>query len=176
MGNAPAVTLDMSKAQPIAQAQPVTLDMTKAQPINPTPLDVLSRTNQNMALAMSGQSAQMRPDDQAQFESGRTAGTIAAAGTLATGALSAAGAALTAPTVGTQTVGTGILDAAGEEIKREVLKYGPSLGKQAASTAVKWVANNPVSAALGYHLARKLGVPLPKILDVLGAMSETPTP
>jgi len=54
------------------------------------------------------------------------------------------------------------------------MKYSPSLGKQAATAAVKWVANNPVIAAGAYHVARKLGVPLPRVLDLLGVWSEAP--
>src|ERR1700730_2489012 len=107
------VTLDFSKAQPIA---PVALDFSKAEPVNPTPQQNLSRTNANMALAMSGQQAQMNPQDQTQFEAGRKAGTISGGGTVALGALGGLGSALTAPTAATETVGTGVLDAAGEEI------------------------------------------------------------
>jgi hypothetical protein len=100
--NAPAppspITLDMSKAQPIAQVAPVTLDMSKAQPLNPTDQEKFSRTMGNMAAAMSGQ-PMATPDDQKQFDAGRQAGTIAGGVQLAT---SAGLGALTAPSVATR--------------------------------------------------------------------------
>jgi len=160
MGNAPAVTLDMSKAQPIVQAQPVTLDMTKAQPINPTPLDTLSRTNQNMALAMSGQSAQMRPDDQAQFDAGRAAGTIAGGVQLAT---STGLGALAAPSV---TTAAGPLVPAGRDaagkflpwIASQVTTEGPSLARQGVSAATDFLSAHPLAAAALKRTLQGLGV------------------
>jgi hypothetical protein len=99
MGNSP-VTLDFSKAQPIA---PVTLDFSKAQPLPRR--DPMSSVNANMTAAMSGQRMQT-PEDQAQFEQGKKAGTISAASQMATSGL--VGPAL-APTVSAAEVGTGIL-------------------------------------------------------------------
>jgi hypothetical protein len=39
-------------------------------------------------------------------------------------------------------------------------------------TAAKWVKDNPVLAGIGYHVARELGIPLPKMLDVLSKFKE----
>jgi hypothetical protein len=38
---------------------------------------------------------------------------------------------------------------------------------RAALVAGKWAGAHPVVAAMGYHLARELGIPLPKIMDVM---------
>jgi hypothetical protein len=40
-----------------------------------------------------------------------------------------------------------------------------------ARVATKWATTHPVVAAFGYHLARELGIPLPKILDVMSKFS-----
>jgi hypothetical protein len=159
MGGTP-ITLDFSKAQPIAAPPPVTLDFSKAEPINPTPQDVLSRTNQNMALAMSGQSAQMRPDDQAQFESGRTAGTIAGGVQLAT---SAGLGALAAPSV---TTAAGPLVPAGRDaagkflpwVASQVTTVGPSLARQGVSAATDFLSDHPLAAAALKRTLQGLGV------------------
>jgi hypothetical protein len=37
----------------------------------------------------------------------------------------------------------------------------------AAKAITAWTVAHPVATAMGYHLARELGIPLPKILDVL---------
>lgn len=86
-------------------------------------------------------------------------------------AIAAAAGAAFAPTATTETIGTGILDAAGQEFKREVVKYGPSVARQVAQNIGTWVRANPAKAAsaaglagLGYQLARTAGVPLPDIL------------
>ncbi len=78
-----------------------------------------------------------------------------------------AAARLLAPTVGTATAGTGILDATGSEITREIMTYGPSIGRQAVVTAVKWIAANPGKSVIAYQLARAAGVPLPDVLKKL---------
>ena len=51
-------------------------------------------------------------------------------------ALAAGGTALAAPSATTETVGTGILDTAGEEIMREGIKYGPSAIAKALSSPI----------------------------------------
>jgi hypothetical protein len=135
MGNSPVV-LDFSKAQPIDAG--VTLDFSKAQPLNRTP----QTTNSLMALAMSGQQAQMSPTNRAQFEQGRLAGTAAAAGTAAFGTL---GSLLGAPSMSTTSVGTGILDATGQEIMKDVTQYGPSVARQ--------VLSHPLAQKLLLHAA-----------------------
>jgi hypothetical protein len=81
-------------------------------------------------------------------------------------AMGAVGGAL-APTVTAETAGTGILDATSQEITREVLSYGPSLGRQALQTMVRWVASNPVKAGVAYEFARRFGVPLPNVLKII---------
>jgi hypothetical protein len=42
----------------------------------------------------------------------------------------------------------------------------PLIGAGAKAVA-GWTAAHPVAAAMGYHIARELGIPLPKILDVM---------
>lgn len=177
MGGTLTVTLDKSTLKPIgvqsvSSGPAVTLDKSTLKPINdPTYAgnafpelknDRLSRTLYNMTAAMSGQKL-ATPEDQAEGEKGRAAGFKAAA---LTAASSTVGGVLSAPAVGTATVGTGILDATGQAITREAIKYGPSVATQAA----RWIATNPVATAFGYHVARRLGIPLPKILDVLQAI------
>ena len=138
MGNSP-VTLDFSKAQSIDAG--VTLDFSRAQLLKPNPQQALSQTNSLMTLAMSGQQAQMNPAERAQFESGRNAGTASAAGTVALGTLGALGV----PTVSTGSVGTGILDATGQEIMKDVVQYGPSVARQ--------VLSHPLAQKLLLHAA-----------------------
>jgi hypothetical protein len=99
-----------------------------------------------MALAMSGQQAQMNPEDQEQFESGRQAGFGSAA---ATAALGAAGGALAAPSVTAGSVGTGILDAAGHEIMKDLMQYGPS--------AARAILSHPLGQKLLMHAAGMAG-------------------
>jgi hypothetical protein len=142
MGNSP-VTLDFSKAQPIDTG--VTLDFSKAQLLNRNPQQTLSQANSLMALAMSGQQAQMNPADRARFEQGRQAGTASAAGTVAGGTLSA----LLGPTASTASVGTGILDATGQEIMKDVTQYGPSVARQ--------VLSHPLAQKLLLHAAGLAG-------------------
>lgn len=83
MGNTP-VTLDFSKAQPVApptSGPGVTLDFSKSQPLSqpaPTPEQALSRTNANMTAAMSGQ-PMPNPEDQQGFDAGKEAGMESAA-------------------------------------------------------------------------------------------------
>ena len=151
MGGTPTITLDKSTLQPIAAPIPesssgapatpntanmpkVTLDKSTLTPLNPTREEKLSRTLQNMTYAMSGQSEQMHPDDKAEFDRGLEAGAKSAFGTVASGAAVGALAPAFAPTVaGTQAVGTGILDAAGKEIFRDITTYGPSVARQVLS-------------------------------------------
>jgi|SRR5215831_20879530 len=45
---------------------------------------------------------------------------------------------------------------------------GPVLG-----TAAKWAALHPVQTEMGIHLARRLGVPIPKVLDAISEFSGT---
>ena len=42
----------------------------------------------------------------------------------------------------------------------------------AIGTGAAWAKKNPVVAGLGYHIARELGIPLPKVLDVLAKYKE----
>jgi hypothetical protein len=122
----------------------------------------LSRTLQNMTYAMSGQSDQMHPDDKAEFDRGVKAGAKSAAVTTATGAASAAAAPLTAPVAtGTEAVGTGILDATGHEIMRDVTTYGPSVARQ--------VFSHPLTQSLLTRVAGYAGAGyILKMLGVLG--------
>ena len=78
-----AVTLDMSKAQPIGAAPaPVTLDMSKAQPINqPSQWDQeQAQASQNRLSLVSGLTGMPTPNmseaDKASFEQGKAAGAV----------------------------------------------------------------------------------------------------
>jgi hypothetical protein len=87
-----------------------------------------------------------------------TLGAIAGAGAIP-GAVSAGYSALTAPTATAATVGTGLLDEAGNEITREAIKYGPSLLRTiatspAAVTAAKWLVGGS-AAAIAESFLRK---------------------
>ena len=157
MGN--PITLDFSKAQPLAPANPsattstgtsVTLDFSKAQKLAPAGEDDLTRMNRQMTAALSGQTTTLSDEEKQQAETGKAAGFKAAAVTAAGGAIAAP---LGAASVATEQVGTGILDSSGQEIMREVMQSGPSLGRQALTATARWVAQNPGKAAAAYQLA-----------------------
>src|SRR5262249_36209347 len=100
----------------------------------------------------------------------RRAPAALVAGPLMAGAQLAAPVAvssLAAPTATAEATGTGILDAAGNEIMREVVRYGPSLGRQALQSTVGWVTRHPYIAAAAYEGARRAGVPLPNVISWL---------
>jgi len=191
MGTTPKPLFDMSKAVPLTPSEHPLFDMSKAVPMemggfadalvskdnggfadalvrktnNPTSEQKLSRTLQNMTYAMSGQSDQMHPDDKAEFDRGVKAGTTAGIVTAATGALSGAAAPLTAPrAIGTTAVGTGILDATGREIMRDVTTYGPSVARQ--------VLSHPLTQSLLARTAGYAGAGY--ILKTLGILGNKP--
>jgi hypothetical protein len=89
----------------------------------------------------------------------------------ATGALTAAPAVVgaLAPTVaGTTAVGTGILDASGAEITKDVTTMGPSLARAGLNMAVNAIKAHPyISTAIATHLANALGIPVPKVLKAI---------
>jgi hypothetical protein len=89
----------------------------------------------------------------------------------ATGALTAAPAVVgaLAPTVaGTTAVGTGILDASGAEITKDVTTMGPSLARAGVNLAVNAIKAHPyISTAIATHLANALGIPVPKVLKAI---------
>ena len=137
-----------------------------APQLKPNPI---SRTNANMAAALAGQ-RQLTPEDQERFESGKQSGFISGATQVGMGALGP----LTGPTAVAATEGTGVLDSAGNEIMREVTKYGPSLGRQGLQATVSWISRHPALAAVAYEGARRAGVPLPNIIGWLSkAAGET---
>jgi len=122
-----------------------------------------------MTAAMSGQQ-QATPQDQEQFEQGKQSGFIAGATQAGLGALGP----LAGPTRIAATEGTGILDASGNELRRAVTKYGPSLGSQALKSTVSWISRHPLLAAAGYEAGRRAGIPLPNIVGWLAkAAGET---
>ena len=122
--------------------------------------DARSRTFQNMTSAMSGQPMQ-NPEDQAEAEKGRKAGTIAGGIQLATGAAGG----LFAPGVQVAQETSSILGPEGEPVVKEVLKKTPSVAAKTASTVVdtaqtiaKWTKENPIKAVAVEALAREMGV------------------
>lgn len=127
-----------------------------------TPEQTLSRTNANMAAAMSGQ-PQSTPEDQANFEQGRKAGTIQGGIDIAAGAtLGAANAGIEAlasrVTPAAKMVATGLLDEIGNPIMRQ--QAVESIGKIPGilKSAYDWANANPVKAYLLYKVADEIGL------------------
>lgn len=86
----------------------------------------------------------------------KAAGAAVVAAVPATTAAITGVGALAAPTVGTATVGTGVLDAAGKEITREAVTYGPSLLRTAATSSLAKIAYKWIAGGAAYGLARHL--------------------
>lgn len=131
-------------------------------PDPPTPEQRLSRTNANMAAAMSGQ-PQSTPEDQANFEQGRKAGTIRGGVDIATGAtLGAANAGIEALasklTPAAKMVATGLFDELGNPIMRQ--QAVESIGRIPGilKSAYDWANANPVKAYLLYKVADEIGI------------------
>jgi hypothetical protein len=108
-----------NSALPIPQGAVVTAP--SSNPDLSSALDSITRMNTGQPMAT--------PEQQAQFEQGRTAGSVSGLATAA-----AVPAAMTAP------------------------EWGPPVAKYAAQ--------HPFATAFAVHLARELGIPLPKVLDV----------
>jgi hypothetical protein len=140
MGTTP-VTLDLSKAQALPQPAPVKLDMSKAVSISePDSVFVPSHGYGGGGSYVSG-----TPSEIQGIRDKQNAGIAAGIG-LATGAAAAPViGALTAPTVATEAVGTGILDASGNEIMKDVMSYGPSTARA--------VLSHPLTQKLLMHAA-----------------------
>jgi hypothetical protein len=123
--------------------------------------DPESRTRYNMMAAMSGQKL-ATPEDQAEGERGRKAGTIAGGRDIlmmsGLGAASAGREALTAGGSVTKQVATGLVDELGNPIMREetVKTIGriPGLLK----SAYDWANANPVKAYLLLKVAGEIGL------------------
>src|SRR6266478_1076063 len=78
---------------------------------------------------------------------------------------------LFAPAVGEATVGTGILDAGGSEVMKDVATQGPSMARAGVGAVINAVKSHPIiSSYIGTHLANELGIPLPKILKALAGI------
>lgn len=125
-----------------------------------TPEQARGRTLMNMSRALSGQPMD-DPQDQAEAERGRKAGTIAGGIQLATGAAGG----LFAPGVQVAQETSSILGPEGQPIVKEVLKKTPSVAAKTASTVVdtaqtiaKWTKENPIKAVAVEALAREIGV------------------
>jgi hypothetical protein len=129
---------DQSVAQQPAARQPNVFDQLAANngklPDSSTPsaVDIAKKQeqqkndlNMNMSRAMSGQ-PQTTTEQQQQFDEGKKEGTISGATQIGLGAAGALASAAMAPTTIAKTVGTGLLDAGGNEITKEVLEEGPS--------------------------------------------------
>ena len=58
--------------------------------------------------------------------------------------------------VATSSVGTGILDAAGNEIMRDVTTYGPSLLRQFGTKAIPWVMRAAGLGGISYEVLKHL--------------------
>ena len=94
------------------------------------------------------------------------AGPVMAGAQLAIPTAASAAASALAPTATTETVGTGVLDALGNEVTREVVRLGPSAARAVLSNPIvqKVLLHMAGSAATGlglggtYALLKKLGV------------------
>jgi hypothetical protein len=135
MGN--PITLDFSTAKPLAPANPnattstgVTLDFSTAKKLpEPTPSEQAFKpmpANQPSPAARGGYflPAYTSP---AEAKGGATQAALG----LATAGATAGISSLASPSATATQAGTGVLDAAGQEIMREGIKYGPSAISQA---------------------------------------------
>lgn len=89
-----------------------------------------------------------------------TAGGVSGAGTLG---------ALTDPTAIASTVGTGITDAAGNEITKDIIQSGPSLLRQGATKVAELALKHKITTgAVGYAVLKQMGLnPMDIIREVL---------
>src|SRR6266550_1416526 len=84
-----------------------------------------------------------------------------------------AAGALFAPAAGTATVGTGILDAGGSEVMKDIATQGPSLARAGMNLVINAIKAHPIiSTYVATHLANELGIPLPKILKAVAGIRE----
>lgn len=154
MSTAP-VTLDLSKAQPI-QRTPVTLDLSKAVPIT-GPGEELNDVGNKVITPIEGESFSDTMKRAAAY--GKTVTQAQINAEMRSAPKKVAQTLIAAPSIGLG--GAAALAAPGE-----AAAAAPTVGR-AAVVASKWASAHPVAAAMGYHLARELGIPLPKILDVM---------
>lgn len=128
----PGYAVEQPQAAPSSPTLPPGYSIEGQQPPAPTPTpeQTLSRTNANMAAAMSGQ-PQSTPEDQANFDQGKKAGTIQGGVDIAAGAVGGVslGALDTAlkylgfgakAAKAAEPVATGLLDQYGSPILRAV--------------------------------------------------------
>jgi hypothetical protein len=102
-----------------------------------------------------------RPDPTEQYKKDTAAGPF-----------TKPGAAEKAMDIDPKAMGTAaIATAAGAAGAGPVAEVAPAV-LSAIGTGASWAKNNPVVAGLGYHIARELGIPLPKVLDVLAKYKE----
>jgi len=177
VGNSPAWNPDPATAKPM-QAAAKTWD---PDPKTATALPPISKNNPRPGAGAanladpdnpisSGDEGSQPVDAMMSPQSQREATTRGAAigvGGLATAAAIPAAAALAAPrAIGQAAVGTGILDASGQEITRLVTQYGPSAVKQVlmhpfVQSALKGLAiggGSLLSGTAGYKILKSLGV------------------
>jgi hypothetical protein len=87
------------------------------------------------------------------------------------------GAAEAATNVGTEGLKTAVLataagvTAGGTGLATGAVEAAPAVAGAVGASA-RWAIKNPIVAGLGYHIARELGIPLPKVLDVLSKFKE----
>lgn len=162
------VTLDFSKAQPIA-GPGEQIGYSGLKDIVPKEGEAFADTMKR-AIAYGKTLTKADLDKQTHADLKVAPAVLAAApvmGAAGAGALTAggeiAGRAL-APTVARSTVGTGILDAAGNEFMRDVTTYGPSLVQQFGTKAMPWLINGAI-AKLGWSA-------MPKVWNVISGLFE----
>ena len=135
---------------------------TPIPPATQKPSDFEASQDEVKRLVESGAgpaAAYMKPGQTAEA----LAGMLAAGGT----------AGLFAPATGTATVGTGILDASGAEITKDIATQGPSVARAGANLLLNAIKSHPIiSTYVGTHLANALGIPLPKVLKALAGIRE----
>ena len=107
-----------------------------------------------------------------QLEATRSANNTVLAGATALTAVPAVAGAF-APTAVAGTAGTGILDASGAEIMKDVTTMRPSVARAGANVILSAIKSHPIiSTYVGTQLANALGVPLPKVLKAMAGIQE----
>lgn len=170
------VTLDFSKSQPISEGQPasntgdVSLDFSKSQPVNSDgsapQASIGPAPKQGFLEHAQSLTQEGRAEHPVQAFIGDTAKKATEFATMAGGTA----AALAAPETGAEFAGAAG-EAAGAGAK--IVKAGAQgasevLGKLAAEHPAAAKVAKAYGTYLAVHIAHKLGLPLPKILEVIG--------
>lgn len=176
----PQPLFDMSKAVPLTPQEHPLFDMSKATPIVKPTYDFLGNAVSGSPAVPSGESAdfwrgspsipgQAMQEAQTMSPQKMKEGAVAAGKTALTGAVAGSAALGTAsalaPTAVTEAVGTGVLDASGRELMKDITRYGPSVARQ--------VFSHPLAQqALKYAVGAAGGGAILKWLGLIGKAAE----